>query len=132
LQKKAMPIEHGCRVLAVSRSGYYSARHRPAKPLLCRERVHLKAAFTASHQSYGSRRLVSALAEQGIHIGRYRTRSLMRRADIKPVWKRKFMHTTDSKHNLPIAENVLARQFNPGAPNVAFVTNITYIRTGTG
>lgn len=132
LQKKAIPIEHSCRVLAVSRSGYYGARRRPAKPLLCRDGVHLKAAFTASHQSYGSRRLVSALAVQGIRIGRYKARSLMRRAGLKPVWKRKFIHTTDSKHNLPIAENVLARQFNPGTPNVAFVADITYIRTGTG
>ena len=87
---------------------------------------------TGAKRVAGANPRMSALAEQGIHIGRYRARSLMRRADIKPVWKRKFMHTTDSKHNLPIAENVLARQFNPGAPNVAFVTNITYIRTGTG
>ena len=56
----------------------------------------------------------------------------MRRAGLKPVWKRKFIHTTDSKHNLPIAANILARQFNPSAPNVAFVTDITYIRTATG
>jgi putative transposase len=56
----------------------------------------------------------------------------MRRAGLKPVWKRKFIHTTDSNHTLPIAENILARQFNPDAPNTAFVTDITYIRTGTG
>ena len=92
----------------------------------------MKAAFTASQQTYGSRRLVSALAAQGMHIGRYKARSLMRRAGIKPVWKRKFIHTTDSKHPLPIAQNVLARWFNPGAPNVAFVTDIATIRTGTG
>jgi putative transposase len=132
LQKKAIPVVHSCRVLKVSRSGYYDARCRPAKPLLCKAGVHLKAAFTASHQSYGSRRLVSALEAQGIQIGRHKARSLMRRAGLKPVWKRKFIHTTDSKHNLPIAENILARQFNPDAPNVAFVTDITYIRTGTG
>ena len=56
----------------------------------------------------------------------------MRRAGLEPVWKRKFIHTTDSNHTLPIAENILARQFNPVAPNTAFVTDITYIRTGTG
>ena len=132
LQKKAIPVEHSCRVLALSRSGYYGARCRPAKPLLCRAGIHLKAAFTASQQTYGSRRLVSALAAQGMHIGRYKARSLMRQAGIKPVWKRKFVHTTDSKHSLPIAQNVLACRFNPSAPNVAFVTDITYIRTGTG
>jgi putative transposase len=105
---------------------------RPAKPLLCKVGTHLKAAFTASQQSYGSRRLVSALAAHGIDIGRYKVRSLMRRAGLEPVWKRKFIHTTDSNHTLPIAENILARQFNPVAPNTAFVTDITYIRTVTG
>lgn len=51
---------------------------------------------------------------------------------MKAVWKRKFVHTTDSKHDLPIAANILNRQFNPIAPNVAYVTDITYIRTGSG
>ena len=132
LQKEAIPVQHSCRVLAVSRSGYYGAQRRPAKPLLCKVGIHLKAAFVASHQSYGSRRLVSALQAQGIQVGRYKARSLMRRAGLKPVWKRKFVHTTDSRHDLPVAENILARQFNPTSPNVAFVTDITYIRTGTG
>lgn len=85
LQKKAIPVVQSCRVLQVSRSGYYDARRRPAKPLLCKAGVHLKAAFADSHQSYGSRRLVSALAAQGIQIGRYKARSLMRRAGLKPV-----------------------------------------------
>jgi putative transposase len=115
----------------VSRSGYYDAR-RPAKPLLCKTSIHLKAAFTASHQSYGSRRLATALVAQGIQIGRCRVRRLMRQADLKPVWKRKFIHTTDSKHNLPVAANILDRHFNPGTPNLAWVSDITYIRTGSG
>lgn len=132
LQKKAVPVAHSCRVLGVSRSGFYEAKHRSAKPAICKTSVHLRAAFMASHQSYGSRRLVSALASSGIQIGRYKVRRLMRQASLKPVWKRKFVHTTDSKHDLPIAPNVLARQFNPGAPNVAYVSDITYIRTGAG
>ncbi len=132
LQKKAIPVRHSCRVLGVSRSGFYEARRLSAKPVLCKASVHLKAAFTASHQSYGSRRLVTAMATQGIQIGRHKTRRLMRQAGLKPVWKRKFVHTTDSKHDMPIAANILNRQFNPVAPNVAYVTDITYIRTGSG
>lgn len=132
LQEKAIPVQHSCRVLGVSRSGYYEARHRAAKLVLCKASVHLKAAFTASHQSYGSRRLVTAMATQGIRIGRHKTRRLMRQAGLKPVWKRKFVPTTDSRHDLPIAANILNRQFNPLAPNVAYVTDITYIRTGSG
>jgi putative transposase len=132
LQRKAVPVAHSCRVLGVSRSGFYEARHRSAKPIICKTSVHMRAAFMASHQSYGSRRLVSALAGWGIRIGRHKVRRLMGQASLKPVWKRKFVHTTDSKHDLPIAPNVLARQFNPAAPNTAYVSDITYIRTGAG
>ncbi|OEZ56020.1 integrase core domain protein [Janthinobacterium sp. HH103] len=51
---------------------------------------------------------------------------------LKPVWRCKFIHTTDSEHDLPIAPNVLNRQFDPPAPNMTYVTDITYIRTGAG
>jgi putative transposase len=132
LQKEAIPVQHSCRVLEVSRSGFYEAQHRSAKPVVCKASVHLKAAFISSHQSYGSRRLVTAMANEGFRIGRYKVRSLMRKAALKPVWKRKFVHTTDSKHDLPIAANVLNRQFNPVAPDLAYVSDITYIRTGAG
>ncbi|WP_155118729.1 IS3 family transposase, partial [Parachlamydia acanthamoebae] len=71
--------------------------------------VHLKAEFAASGRSYGSRRLVAALQAKNISIGRYKVRRLMRDADIRPVWKRKFMHTTDSQHDLPVADNLLNR-----------------------
>ena len=86
----------------------------------------------ASHQSYGSRRLVTAMSSAGFDIGRYKVRSLMRQPALKPVWKRKFVHATDSKHDCPIAANVLNRQFNPGGPNLAYVSDISYIRTGAG
>ena len=65
-------------------------------------------------------------------IGRYKVRRLMREAGLKPVWKRKFVNTTDSKHDLPVAENLLARQFNPAQSNQAWTSDITYIRTQTG
>lgn len=132
LQKEAIPVQQSCRVLEVSRSAFYEARRRVAAPVVCKETLYLKAAFMASHQSYGSRRLVTAMANEGFHMGRFRVRSLMRKAALKPVWKRKFIHTTDSKHDLPIAENVLNRQFNPPMPDLAYVSDITYIRTGAG
>ena len=56
----------------------------------------------------------------------------MRANDLRSTWKRKFVHTTDSKHDLPIAENVLNRQFEPDAVNKAWVADITYIRTRIG
>ena len=56
LQKKAVPIQHSCRALEVSRSGFYEAQQRLAKPQIYAKSVHVRAAFMASHQSYGSRR----------------------------------------------------------------------------
>ncbi|NOT17365.1 MAG: hypothetical protein HOP20_04755 [Sulfuriferula sp.] len=60
------------------------------------------------------------------------SRRIMRELNIKPIWKRKFVNTTDSKHNLPVADNLLNREFNPSAPNRAWTSDITYIRTRTG
>ncbi len=56
----------------------------------------------------------------------------MQQSNLKPVWKRKFVHTTDRRQDMPVAANILARQFDPVAPNTAFVSDITYIRTGAG
>ena len=73
-----------------------------------------------------------ALREQGHALGRYTIRRLMREYGLKPTWKRKFVHTTDSKHTLPVAANILNRQFNPVAPDQAWTSDITYIRTRSG
>lgn len=133
LQQKAVPVNQMCRVLSISRSGYYAARKRDqVQPAVCEASVHLKAAFAASGGAYGSRRLRTAVASRGIVIGIYRLRRLMRKHGLRSVWKRKFVHTTDSKHALPISPNVLNRQFNPTRPNQAWVADITYIRTRSG
>ena len=116
LQKKACPkvaVSQACRVLEVSRSGYYAsvAAHRQGlvKPVVCAASVHLKAAFAASHKAYGSRRLRTAMAERGLAMGRHRVRILMRLNGLRPVWRRKFVHTTDSKHTMAVSRNVLNR-----------------------
>ena len=73
LQEKAVAVGQICRVLNVSRSGYYAAqRRRRVKPLVCEASVHLKAAFAASGRAYGSRRLRTAMASRGVVIGIYR------------------------------------------------------------
>ena len=133
LQEKAVAVDQLCRVLKVSRSGYYAARQRSqVVPSVCETSVHLKAAFAASGGAYGSRRLRAAVASRGVVVGIYRVRRLMRQHGLRPVWKRKFVHTTDSKHALPISPNVLGRQFNPTGSNQAWVADITYIRTRSG
>ena len=130
-QKKAATTRL-CRLLGVSRSGVHAARRRRQAPRVCALAAPLQAAFQASGGHYGSRRLCAALKAQGLAVGRHRVRCLMKRQGLKARWKRKFTHTTDSRHDLPTAANVLDRRFNPGAPDQAWVADITYIRTWTG
>lgn len=131
--EKAATVRRVCRLLGVSRSGWYAARQRALKPqTLCGTRVRLRSVFEATGQCYGSRRLRKALVGQGIEMGRHRVRSLMKELQLKPTWKPKFVHTTDSNHNLPVYENVLDRQFEQTEANRAWVSDITYIRTLSG
>jgi transposase InsO family protein len=133
LHKKAVPVQQLCRVLGVSRSGYYGFRQRTKlAPKACWVSTQLKAAFAASGRVYGSRRLGAVLCAQGLHIGRHRVRRLMRENRLRALWRRKFIHTTDSAHALPVSDNLLARRFNPSGPNQAWVSDITYIRTRSG
>ena len=133
LQKKAVPVDQMCRVLEVSRSGCYAARKRGRiQSVVCEVSVQLKAAFAACGGAYGSRRLRTAVAARGVVMGIYRLRRLMRQHGLRLACKRKFAHTTDRKHALPISPNVLHRQFNPTRPNQAWVADITYIRTRSG
>ena len=139
LQKKACPkvaISQARRVLKVSRSSYCAHlaadRQRLAAPTVCVASVHFKAAFAASHKAYGSRRLRTVMAERGLAMGRHRVRTLMWLNDLRPVWRRKFVHKADSKNTIAVSRNVLNRQFEQALPNQAWVVNITYIRTHSG
>lgn len=132
-EEKAVTVQQGCQLLGVSRSGLYAARHRARQPQVhCGTRVRLRHLFDATGQCYGSRRLRKELAAEGIEIGRYRVRRLMKELQLKPTWKPKFVHTTDSNHTLPVYENVLDRQFEQAEANRAWVSDITYIRTLSG
>ncbi|MEN5167922.1 IS3 family transposase, partial [Achromobacter kerstersii] len=132
LQQKAYAVSHTCRMLGVSRSGYYAQRSRRVRPKTVREQVYVAAAFSASGSTYGSRRISRALRSDGVQIGRYRARTLMRQAHLRPVWKRRFIATTITDVGKPTFKNVLDRQFDVDQPNRAWVTDITCIRTTQG
>ena len=136
LQKKAITVSQACCVLEISRSGYYAhlavRKQRLSEPVVCAASVHLKAVFAASQKAYGSRRLRTAMAARGQVMGRHRIRTLMRINGVRPVWRRKFVHTTDSKHTMAVSPNVLNRQFEQAMPNQVWVADITYIRTRSG
>jgi HTH-like domain len=131
--QKAYSVAHVCRLLDVSRSCFYEASKRAEELVsICPVALQLKASFAASGGCYGGRPLRNGLRAKGMKIGLYKIRRLMHANGLRSAWKRKFVHTTDSKHDLPIAENVLNLQFEPEAANKAGVADITYIRTRGG
>jgi transposase InsO family protein len=134
-EKGVFSIALMCEVLGVSRSGFYAWARRPkAKRDIDDERlsVHVVAAHHASRGTYGSPRVHAELRAQGHQIGRKRVERLMRENRLKARTKRRFRATTDSKHGLPVAPNLLGRDFNTRAPDVVWVTDITYIWTAEG
>ena len=129
------PVIHQCRLLGVQRSVYYDWRDQPCKVIPLEELVlrrRMKALFKASRGSLGSRMMMKNLRDEGFEIGRDRTRRLMKVLNLEVKQKSKYKVTTDSKHHLPVAENVLNRQFSPAAPNQAWGTDITYLWTQEG
>ena len=129
------PVATMCRVLAVSESGYHAWRQRPASTREqenARLETEIKAAHQRTRETYGPERLQSDLADHGIQASLYRIKRLRRKLGLRCKQKHKFKATTDSKHTLPLAPNLLERQFAAAAPDQAWVTDITYIATDEG
>jgi transposase InsO family protein len=124
-----------CEVLEVSRSGYYAWCSRPPS-LRSQENQKLSQQIEeihqASDQTYGSPRIQLSLKAKGFQIGRQRVIRLMNELGINAQFKRQYVTTTDSNHDLPIAENVLNRNFTTTEPDKAWVADITYIPTEQG
>jgi transposase InsO family protein len=124
-----------CRCLAVSRAGYYAWLGRPESERVRRDRELLPAIRKAHHdgrRNYGSPRVHRELRFTGIAVGRHRVARLMRANGIRGCRKRRFVATTNSNHDLPVAPNLLARKFTQNKPNVAWAADITYIATAEG
>ena len=86
LQQKVVPVNQLFRVLALSRSSFYTARKRAkVQPVICEASLHMKAAFAPSGGAYGSRRLRTAVASRGIVISIYRLRRLMHKHGLRSV-----------------------------------------------
>ncbi len=134
-QRANFPVAVMCRVLGVSRSGYY--RWRKAKPSArAREDERLKpevaAVHAESHNTYGSPRVHAELVERGFEVGRNRVARLMRQMGLSGTSPRRFRKTTDSKHNLGFAPDLVQREFNPTEPNRVWASDISYVWTDDG
>ena len=128
-------VKKMCHILSVSRSRYYAWRRRSKGPRqLENERLleRIKEAYKIGRRTYGSPRITKELRENGILCGKNRIARLMRLHGIYAKTKRRFRVTTHSHHKLPVAENLLKRQFETDKPNKVWLSDITYIWTQEG
>jgi len=129
------PVPLMGRMMNVSGSGYYAWVDRPPSKRAREEmrlELEIKAADQRTRQTYGPERLQCDLAEHGIKVGICRIRRIRKKLGIHCKQKRKFKATTDSKHKLPVAENLLGQQFKISQPNTVWLSDITYVPTGEG
>ena len=130
------PVTIMCVVLGVSPAGYYAWRSRPESRRSAANRDlvdDIKRVHRNTHGRYGSPRIHVELNAQGRGVSRGRIERLMHRHGIRAIMARpRRMRTTDSRHDLPIAPNLLDRNFIAAAPNRIWLADITYIETGQG
>jgi len=129
------PVPLLSQVLSVSASGYYVWQNRPLSQRDRKElrlELEIKAAHKRTRQTYGSERLQHDLAEYGVQVGICRIKRIRKKLGLRCRQKRKFKVTTDSKHKLPIAENLLGQRFQVDEPNKVWLSDITYIPTDEG
>ena len=117
-----------CRVLEVTTSGYYAWIKRPV-PIRQREEERLELEICAAHkrtrQTYGPERLQRDLADNGVVVGVHRIKRIRRKLGLRCRQKRKFKATTDSRHSLPVAENLLDQKFEASAPKQVWLSDIS-------
>jgi len=124
-----------CRVLRISRSGFYAWRKRP--PSARQERsdrllMKIRLVHQENRELYGSPRVHRALLVEGQRVSRNTVAKLMRRAGIRAKSRKRFVpRTTDSAHHKPVADNRLARDFAASAPDQKWLADITYIPTAS-
>lgn len=133
--RRVWPVVIMCKVLQVSRGGFYGWRRRPQSlqaKRRCALTVKIKAVHEQSRQTYGSPRVHRELLAQDECCCKNTVATIMAESGIKSCIKRKFKATTDSNHGHPVADNLLNRNFEQTAPNRVWTSDITYIRTREG
>lgn len=129
------PVPLMRRVLDVSASGYYAWLHRPLSKRAQEDmllEVEIRSAHKRTRQTFGAERLQRDMAEHGVYAGICRIKRIRKKIGIRCKQKKRFKATTDSRHTLPVAENLLDQQFKVSVPNTTWVSDITYIPTDEG
>ena len=133
--EQAWPVSFQCEVLGVSRSGFYAWCTEPVSARGARDAgllPKIQAAFLVSEEAYGSPRITKELRDNGEAVSKGVVERVMRDNGITPARKRRFMTTTDSKHDDPIAPNLLERDFTATQPDTVWVTDVTCVWTHEG
>lgn len=132
-QQVDYPVKTICNALGISRSSYYEYRQERTYQIDQEAMESVQRMFVLHRRRYGSRRISKALRHQGIKVGRFKVRRLMKEGHLKAIQPKSFVpKTTNSKHTLGYAPNVLASVDFPKAPNRVFVGDITYLPTTYG
>jgi putative transposase len=121
--------------MEVSRSGFYRYLKANTPDTVSKDFElisKVKEIHKQCNAKYGTRRISKSLKENGYPVGRFRARTLMKKAGVSVQYKKKFKRTTDSRHNLPIAGNILNRQFSVTRANSVWCSDITYLWTHEG
>lgn len=135
-QQKDYPVQQLCKILGASRSSYYEYLNGMTYATTVDEQEQIKRLcelFNLHRKRYGSRRIAKALQQKGVEIGRFKVRRLMKDQSLKAIQPKSFVpKTTNSKHKLGYAPNVLAEVGFPSEPNEVYVGDITYLPTTYG
>lgn len=134
-EKAFFPIAFMCRHLRVTKAGFYAWRGRPESLRARDDRrlaVLVREAWATGRQNYGSPRVHRELKANGVPVSRKRIIRHMQQQGLKGKTRRRWVKTTDSNHVLPVAPNILGRDFRAAAPNQRWVCDVTYLRTPEG
>ncbi|WP_432452619.1 IS3 family transposase [Agarivorans sp. QJM3NY_29] len=129
------PVAQLCRVMNVSKSGYYDWLKRPANVIgldTLKLYRRVRQLFKKSRGSLGNREMVKKLRKEGYQVGRYAVRTMMQRLRLKVTQRQAYKVTTQRKHSDAVADNLLNMNFNPSAANQVWAGDVTYLKTGEG
>ena len=126
------PVALMCRLLKVSKSGYYAWLKRPRSRRALMDlalSARIEAIHRRSYGVYGAPRIHAQLRAQGVRVGRKRVARLMREAGFRGISRRRFVCTTQRDHNARPAKDLVNRNFSVSAPDRLWVADITYLPT---